>query len=161
MEFHITFAPHLNTGYLPYQANRMTSRSITVDVVGHGMSQPDSEVGESPDESVLERILQQDEFAADLNARGYTDVLVLRRENGRDVLTDQRLAIIRFLEQHGEGIESVSDLARQLGRDKGAVSKDLRRLAELDIIAYEGEGDGEAKRPILKHEHVVIEPVIY
>lgn len=125
------------------------------------MSQPDSDVGEPSDERVTERILQQDEFAADLNARGYTDVLVLRRENGRDVLTEQRLGIIQFLEQQAESVESVSDLARQLGRDKGAVSKDLRRLAELDIIAYKGEGDGEAKRPILKHEHVVIEPVIY
>lgn len=125
------------------------------------MSQPDSGTGGPPDDRIAERVLQQDEFATDLNARGYTDVLVLRRENGREILTDSRLAIIQHLNQHGEEVESVSDLARQLDRDKGAVSKDLRRLTELDVVRYEGEGNGEAKRPVLKHEHVVIEPVIY
>ena len=125
------------------------------------MSQPDSDAGGPADGRIAERVLKQDEFASDLNARGYTDVLVLRRENARDVLTDSRLAIIQCLDQHGESITSVSDLARQLDRDKGAVSKDLRRLAGFDIIAYEGRGNGEAKRPILKHEHIVVEPVVY
>ena len=125
------------------------------------MSRPDSDTDGPPDGRVAERVLKQDEFASDLNARGYTDVLVLRRENARDVLTDGRLAIIQYLDQHGESITSVSDLARQLDRDKGAVSKDLRRLAELDIIVYDGTGNGEAKRPILKHEHIVVEPVVY
>jgi predicted transcriptional regulator len=139
----------------------VAARTITVDVIGHGMSQLDADTGDPPDDRITERVLQQDEFASDLNARGYTDVLVLRRENGRDVLTDSRLAIIQHLDQHGEDIESVSDLARRLERDKGAVSKDLRLLSELDVIAYEGDGDGEAKRPFLKHDHVVIEPVVY
>lgn len=123
------------------------------------MSRSDSAASPS-DDRVGERILRQDEFAADLNARGYSDVLILRRENGRTVLTEGRLAIIQTL-SNGEEIESVSDLARYLDRDKGAVSKDLRRLAELDVIAYEGESNGEAKRPVLKHSHVVIEPVVY
>lgn len=125
------------------------------------MSQPGSDAGDPPDDRVAERVLQRDEFAADLNARGYTDVLVLRRENASDVLTDGRLALVQYLAEHGEDVESVSDLARRLDRDKGAVSKDLRGLAELDVIAYEGQGDGEPKRPVLKHEHVVIEPIVY
>jgi predicted transcriptional regulator len=125
------------------------------------MSQPDSDVGGPSDDRLADRVLQQEEFASDLNARGYTDVLVLRRENGRDVLTDSRLTLVHYLDQHGDEIDSVSDLARRLDRDKGAVSKDLRRLAELDVIEYENQGAGEAKRPILKHEHVVIEPVVY
>lgn len=125
------------------------------------MSQPDSDAGLPSDDPITERVLQRDEFAADLNARGYTDVLVLRRETGRDVLTDSRLALIEYLEHQGDGVDSVSELARRLDRDKGAVSKDLRRLAELDVIEYEGDGDGEAKRPVLKHDHVVIEPVVY
>lgn len=124
------------------------------------MSRPDSDSGDAADDGIGERILKQDAFAADLNEQGYSDVLVLRRENGRDVLTDARLAVIRHL-QHRDGIDSVSDLARRLDRDKGAVSKDLRRLAELDIVEYEAEGDGEAKRPALKHDSIVIEPVVY
>lgn len=125
------------------------------------MSQSDADAGEGGADRIEERVLRQDEFAGDLNARGYTDVLVLRRENGRDVLTESRLELVDYLDRHGGEVESVSDLARKLDRDKGAVSKDLRRLAELDIVEYEGDGDGEAKRPVLKHEHVVIEPVIY
>jgi len=125
------------------------------------MSRPDADTGDGPDDRIAERILRQDEFAGDLNAQGYTDVLVLRRENGRDVLTESRLELVGYLERHGDEVESVRDLACRLDRDKGAVSKDIRRLAELDIVEYEGDGDGEAKRPVLKHEHVVIEPVVY
>lgn len=125
------------------------------------MSQSDSDTGSQPEDRIAQRLVEQDEFAADLNAQGYTDVLVLRRENGRDVLTESRLGLLQYLDQHGENIASVSELARRLDRDKGAVSKDLRRLAELDIIEYHGEGDGEAKQPVLKPNHVVIEPVVY
>lgn len=125
------------------------------------MSRSDADSGDGPPNNIDDRILQQDEFASDLTAQGYTDVLVLRRENGRDILTEGRLKLIGYLDRHGDEIESVSDLARSLDRDKGAVSKDLHRLAELDIVEYEGEGDGEAKRPVLKHDHVVIEPVVY
>lgn len=125
------------------------------------MSQPDSESGLPAGERSGDRLRHLDEFAADLNARGYADVLILRRENGRDVLTERRSTLIQYLSEAGDDVESVSDLARRLDRDKGAVSKDLHRLAELDVIAYEGEGDGEAKRPVLKHDHVVIEPVLY
>lgn len=124
------------------------------------MSQSDADPGDEPPEGIDRRLRWRDEFASDLNARGYADLLVLRRESGREVLTERRLALLDRLKRHGEEVESVSDLARALDRDKGAVSKDLRRLAELDIVEYEGDGDGEAKRPVLKHEHVVIEPVV-
>jgi predicted transcriptional regulator len=125
------------------------------------MSRSDVDSGNGPPDHIDDRVLQQDEFASDLTAQGYTDVLVLRRENGRDILTEGRLELIGYLDRHGDETESVSDLARSLDRDKGAVSKDLHRLAELDIIEYEDEGEGEAKRPVLKHDHVVIEPVVY
>lgn len=125
------------------------------------MARSDSEIDESTDEQATDRLLERDEFAAALNERGYTDVLVLRRETGPEVLTDRRRAILQYLDRYGEEVESVSDLARRLARDKGAVSRDLHRLAELDVIEYEGGDDGESKRPILKHDHVVIEPVVY
>ncbi len=59
---------------------------MTVDVVGNGMSRPDVDTGDGSDGPTAERVLWQDAFARDLNAQGYTDVLMLRRENGRDVL---------------------------------------------------------------------------
>ncbi|PSP67978.1 transcriptional regulator [Halobacteriales archaeon QS_1_69_70] len=125
------------------------------------MSRPETDTDDGPDDRIPERILRQEEFAGDLNAQGYTDVLVLRRENGRDILTESRLELVGYLERRGDEIGSVRDLARSLDRDKGAVSKDLQRLAELDIVEYEGDGNGEAKRPVLKHDHVIIEPVVY
>lgn len=116
--------------------------------------------GDEPaDDRPAERLRRREAFAADLNAQGCADVLVLRRESGREVLTDRRLAIVRHLDRHGEAVESVSDLARRLDRDKGAVSKDLQRLADLDVVAF--ERSGSAKRPALKHDHVVIEPLVY
>lgn len=133
---------------------------MTVDVESNGMSRPDVDSGERVSDRIEHRILQQDDFASALTAQGYTDILVLRRENGRDILTEGRLELVSHLDQYGGDIESVSDLARRLDRDKGAVSKDLHRLAALDIVEYEDGGDGEAKRPMLKHEHVVIEPVV-
>jgi len=125
------------------------------------MSRPETDTDDGVDDRISERILRQEEFAGDLNAQGYTDVLVLRRENGRDILTESRLELVGYLERRGDEVESVRDLARSLDRDKGAVSKDLRRLAELDVVGYEGDGDGEAKRPVLKHDLVIIEPVVY
>lgn len=125
------------------------------------MSRSNSDTGQSPDNHVPERLRKQDEFVSHLNAEGYADVLLLRRESGRDVLTESRLELIQYLDRHRDAVESVSDLAHRLDRDKGAVSKDLSRLAELDIIRYEGNGEGETKRPILKHESIVIEPVVY
>lgn len=125
------------------------------------MSRPGTDADGEADEGIALRVRKQEEFAADLNARGYADVLVLRRENGRDVLTDARLAIVQYLDENDSDVESVSQLARHLERDKGAVSKDLRRLAALDVVEYEGRSDGEPKRPALKHDHVVIEPVVY
>jgi predicted transcriptional regulator len=38
------------------------------------------------------------------------------------------------------------------------VSRDLQKLAELDVIEY--EENGRAKAPRLKHRHVAIEPVV-
>lgn len=106
------------------------------------MSRSDSGVGDSVDDGIAERIRKRDEFADDLNARGYTDVLVLRRESGRDALTDARLAIVSHLVQHGDDIESVSDLARRLDRDKGAITRisvDSRNSTSSSTKAREAE----------------------
>lgn len=125
------------------------------------MSRPEADTGNGPDERIPERILRLEEFVSDLNAQGYTDVLVLRRENSRDVLTENRIELVGYLECRGGEVESVRGLTRRLDHDKGAVSNDLRRLAELNIVEYEGDGDGEAKRPVLKHDHILVELVVY
>ena len=87
---------------------------------------------------------------------GYTDTLVLSRESAREALTPTR---VELLDRLREGpVESIRALASELGRDKAGVSRDLTRLAALDIITY--EADGRAKRPRLKHDTVLVEPVV-
>lgn len=91
-----------------------------------------------------------------LSEAGYTDTLVLSPESGREVLTPSRLELLDRL--RAGPADSVRALAAELGRDKAGVSRDLARLAELDVVAYEDAG--RAKRPRLKHGTVLIEPVV-
>lgn len=98
------------------------------------------------------------ELARILVRGGWNDVHVVSRETAREVLSDRRTEIIETLRSEGDEIASVRDLARRLDRDKGHVSRDLAVLAEHGIVGY--ESDGRAKAPRLKHEHVVVEPVV-
>jgi predicted transcriptional regulator len=90
-----------------------------------------------------------------LAAAGFTDALILSRESARQVLTSPRLALLDRL-RHGPP-ESVRSLAVELDRDKAGVSRDLALLASLDLVEY--EASGRAKRPRLKHDVVLVEPV--
>ena len=86
---------------------------------------------------------------------GSADRLVLSRESAREVLAPSRLALLDRL--RAGPADSVRALARELDRDKAGVSRDLARLAALDVVEY--EADGRAKRPRLKHDTVLVEPV--
>ena len=86
---------------------------------------------------------------------GYADTLVLSPASARDVLTPSRLELVDRL--RSGPAESVRSLAVELDRDKAGVSRDLARLAELDVVEYLQAG--RAKRPRLKHDAVLIEPL--
>ncbi len=90
-----------------------------------------------------------------LSAAGYSDTLVLSPASAREVLSPSRLELLERL--RAGPAESVRALAVELGRDKAGVSRDLARLAELDVIEYEAAG--RAKRPRLKHDAVLVEPL--
>lgn len=95
-------------------------------------------------------------FSETLTQHGFPDTLVLARDRAEDVFSDRRLEIVDYLKD--DSPRSVRALADSLGYDKGAVSRDLQKLAELNVIEY--EEDGRAKAPRLKHRHVAIEPVV-
>ena len=95
-------------------------------------------------------------FSEVLAEHGFADTLVLSRERADAVFHDRRLRIIDFLAENEPG--SVRALARALDLDKGVVSRDLRELAELEVVEY--VGNGRATAPRLKHTHVVVEPVV-
>ena len=87
---------------------------------------------------------------------GYEDVLVISPDSASDLLTERRLELLEHLEAGNE--ESVSEVAHTLGRDPSAVSDDLNRLFVHDVIEF--ERDDRRKIPRVKHEHIVIEPLI-
>lgn len=104
---------------------------------------------ESPDE-------KRASMARALAAGGFDDVLLLRRETAQSVLTERRRELLHHLRENDP--DSVRALARELDRDKASVSRDLQVLAEYDVVEYDGEGVG--KSPRLKHETVVVEPIV-
>lgn len=107
---------------------------------------------DGPDEDVERRAA----FARTLASHGYDDVLVLARERAAVVLHERRLRILDHLADHDPA--SVRALAAELDLDKGVVSRDLQELAGIDVVEY--VESGRSKAPRLKHEHVVVEPVV-
>ena len=102
------------------------------------------------------RSAKRAKVARALAKEGFEDVCVLDRESAERVLTEKRTAVLDRVRV--DDVESVRSLARKLGRDKGAVSRDLDILAEHDLVAYRDEGT--RKIPTVKHETVIVEPVV-
>ena len=97
------------------------------------------------------------EFVRLLAEAGFCpNFLVIDLETAKSVLTERRMELLETIRD--EEIESVTDLAESLDRDKAAVSRDLDLLFEQDMIIY--ERDGSRKIPKLKHEAVVVEPLL-
>jgi predicted transcriptional regulator len=95
-------------------------------------------------------------MARALAKAGFEDVFVLDAESASEVLTEKRRELLRQLRT--TDVRSVYSLAESLGRDRTAVSRDLGLLAEHDLVTLEREGT--RKIPRLKHETVVVEPVL-
>jgi len=108
-------------------------------------------------EDIDPALRRRDEFGEMLASHGYRDVLVLSRDAGADALGGKRPALLDYLKEYEPS--SVREVARELDRDKSDVSRDLTRLSELGIVKYV-DGPRGAKAPRLKHEHVVIEPIV-
>lgn len=96
-------------------------------------------------------------FLRRLTEAGIDDVLILNRGTAEDVLTEKRLEIVDAITT--TDIESVRSLSRHLGRDVSIVSRDLDVLFEAGIIDFEEEG--RAKRPVIAHETIMIEPLVF
>ena len=111
---------------------------------------------ESEEGDIDDRLEFRAAFSETLTQHGFPDTLVLTRERAEDIFHDRRLALLDYLKDHNP--DSVRALADELGYDKGVVSRDLQKLASIDVVEYVEEG--RAKAPRLKHNHVVIEPVV-
>jgi len=98
------------------------------------------------------------EYLQWLAESGKSDVLTLRRETAEQVLTQKRVELIEHLVTEEE-VSSVRELARHLDRDVSIVSRDLDVLFEAGVVEY--EENGRAKEPVLAHETVLVEPVLF
>ncbi len=119
-------------------------------------SVPDPNDFESDEADVDDRLERRAAFSETLTQHGYPDTLVLARERAEDIFHDRRLDLLDYLKDNEPG--SVRALAEELGYDKGVVSRDLQKLARIDVIEY--VEDGRSKAPRLKHQHVAIEPIV-
>lgn len=117
---------------------------------------PDPNEFEPEDAEIDSRLEFRRSFSEALTQHGFPGTLVLARERAEDIFHDRRLEILDYLEEHDP--HSVRALASELGYDKGVLSRDLQKLASIDVVEYVEEG--RAKAPRLKHNHVVIEPVV-
>lgn len=85
------------------------------------------------------------------------DAVNLSRETAEQVLTEKRMEIVKEISEND--VSSVRDLARRLDRDVSIVSRDLDVLFEAEVVDF--EEDGRAKKPVLAHENIFVEPVLF
>lgn len=114
--------------------------------------------GRSPDDTVgldEDRTDLRGQMARALAQGGFSGVHVLSIDSAEKVLTGPRMGLIDYLRTHE--VESIRELAREMDRDKGNVSRDLKLLAKYGIIDFDTSGRG--KRPFLKVDHLVVEPI--
>lgn len=82
---------------------------------------------------------------------GHDDVLVLDAADQQELLTTERQRLFdRICENGGE---SVRELSEALDREPAAVSRDLKKLFEYDMIQYYREG--KRKIPGPSHKTVI------
>lgn len=117
---------------------------------------PETDEFDPEGSDIDERLALRSAFSEALAQHGFPDTLVLGRDRAADLFHERRLEIMDYLQDHEPA--SVRALASDLSYDKGVVSRDLQRLAHLDVIEY--EDGGRSKAPRLKHRHVAVEPVV-
>jgi predicted transcriptional regulator len=108
------------------------------------------------DESNPSRVFTRHKIGEAASKAGFGDVLVLSHESADTALTPTRREIIDTLSAHD--VSSVRELADVVGRNPGNLSRDLKVLVAENIIRY--VDDGSAKRPELKHDTIVVEPLV-
>lgn len=96
------------------------------------------------------------ELAKILEERGIKDVLILKPETARKVLTKRRRELIRTLK--GKKIGSIQELSKEVNRKIEAVHRDLKLLEANGIIRFEQKG--RKKIPILTAKNILPSPLI-
>ena len=91
-----------------------------------------------------------------LSKDGFGDVLVLSHDAADRVLTPARREIIETLASHD--VSSLRQLGEIVNRNPGNLSRDMKVLVAENVVRYESEG--KSKRPELKHDTIIQEPLL-
>lgn len=127
--------------------------SIYNDRWTDSMSTP---ITEPRPEDDADRVLDRTEVGLALSRAGFGDVHVLSHEAADRALTRNRRELIQVIDS--QDVASIRDLARRIDRDTGNVKRDLDVLVAENIVAF--HRDGRAKRPYVKPDTIVQEPVV-
>jgi predicted transcriptional regulator len=95
------------------------------------------------------------EISKVLSRMGYRDVLILKHESAKKILTEKRMEVIETLRK--KEVRSIRELSRTLKRGVNVIYEDLQVLAGEGIVDFETQGKN--KRPFLRHELIWIEPI--
>lgn len=106
--------------------------------------------------AAVENELKGSMFAKKLAEAGFSDFLILDKEQAEKVLTEKRLELVETIRE--EEPDSIKELAQLVDRDQAAVHRDLQILREYMVIDVE-EGEAGRKKPRVRRNHIFIEPV--
>jgi predicted transcriptional regulator len=134
----------------------VTYNSTGCGIIDDTSTSTDSTSDQQAGESAHRRVFTRHKVGEALSKAGFDDVIVLSHEAADRVLTPARREIIVTLDAHDVG--SLRELAGIVGRDPGNLSRDMQILVEEDIVRY--VGNGSSKRPELKHDTIISEPVM-
>lgn len=111
----------------------------------------------SKKESSTERMLLRTSVARRLAADDdLGSVKVISHELADRVFTPKRREILQTL--NDREVSSQRELARILGRDPGAVQRDVTELINADLV--DTVEQGRSKKPILAHDTIIAEPLV-
>lgn len=147
----------------PYNTVRPCHRSLTPprsgkdedseEEVPEGL--PSGLVINPSDDDIDPRLQLRDELGESLAGTEFGDSVVLPLDAAQELTKDHLREIIDHLRENDP--QSVSHLAEELDVNTGNMSRYLNTLMKYDVVAI--EHSGKAKRPRLKYDHILFEPL--
>jgi len=113
---------------------------------------PDPNDFESDEVELEDRLETRAEFSETLAQNGFPDTLVLSRERASSVFHKRHLEVLDYLEENGP--VSISEISEELEYSEGCIDTYILNFLKIDIVEFNED------EPRLKHNHVVIEPIV-
>lgn len=116
---------------------------------------PEDVVLDASDEDIDPRLRLREQLSESLAGTEFGDSVVLPLDAAQELTKDHLREVVDYLRENE--VESVSQLANELDVNRGNMSRYLDTLMKYDVITVEQVG--KTKRPRLKYEHIVFEPL--